>query len=315
MNKITLNSTILVTGAGGGLGKALLFLLRRQGYSTILAPSRHDLNLLDAESVCHYIGVHRPNAVVHLAAVVYGLQGNLDNQMCSLLENSQINANVFLAINSYPVDYFFFAGTVAAYAYPYKKIPLIEDDFFSGLPHGGEFGYAMSKRHAYAYLKVLKDTKDINFTYGIFTNLYGENDRFNDNAGHVIPSLIMKANRALIEKKPFLVWGDGTAERDFLHFDDAAKAILRCMEIGTTPELVNISSGRSTSIRKLSELICKSAGVKGIEFQIDKPVGIQFRVVDNRILRSLGFNQSINLDFGIQRVQHWYSENILSVRE
>lgn len=305
----------MVTGAGGGLGKALLFLLRRQGYSTILTPSRQDLNLLDAESVIRYIGLHRPNAVVHLAAVVFGLQGNLDNQMCSLLENSQINANVFVAINSYPVDYFFFAGTVAAYSYPYKRIPLIEDNFFDGLPHGGEFGYAMSKRHAYAYLKVLKDTKGTNFTYGIFTNLYGENDRFNDNAGHVIPSLIVKANRARIEKKPFIVWGDGTAERDFLHFDDAAKAILRCMEISTTPELVNISSGRSTSIRMLSELICKSAGVKDIEFQIDKPVGIQSRVVDNTVLRSLGFNQSINLDFGIHRLHRWYSENVLSVRE
>ncbi len=305
----------MVTGAGGGLGKALLFLLRRQGYSTLLTPSRQDLNLLDAESVIRYIGLHRPNAVVHLAAVVYGLQGNLDNQMCSLLENSQINANVFVAINSYPVDYFFFAGTVAAYPYPYKRIPLIEDNFFDGLPHGGEFGYAMSKRHAYAYLKVLKDTKGTNFTYGIFTNLYGENDRFNDNTGHVIPSLIMKANRARIEKKPFIVWGDGTAERDFLHFDDAAKAILRCMEISTTPELVNISSGTSTSIRMLSELVCKSAGVKDIEFQIDKPVGIQSRVVDNTVLRSLGFNQSINLDFGIRRLHRWYSENILGVRE
>jgi GDP-L-fucose synthase len=315
MNKITQNSKILVTGAGGGLGKALLFLLHKQGYSTILAPSRHDLNLLDAESVGDYIGVHRPNAVVHLAAVVFGLQGNLDNQMRSLIENSQINANLFAALESHPADYCFFAGTVAAYAYPYKRIPLIEDNFFGGLPHGGEFGYAMAKRHAYAYLKVLKDTKGTNFTYGIFTNLYGENDRFNDNSGHVIPSLIKRTNRAHIDKKPFLVWGDGKAERDFLHFDDAANAILCCMKTGNTPELVNISSGSSTSIRMLSELICKSAGITNIEFQIDKPVGIQSRVVDNTVLRSLGFNQSINLDFGIQRLHRWYSENILDVRE
>jgi GDP-L-fucose synthase len=125
----------------------------------------------------------------------------------------------------------------------------------------------------------------------------------------------MKANRALIEKKPFVVWGDGTAERDFLHFDDAAKAILRCMEIGITPELVNISSGKSTTIRMLCELVCKSAGVTDIEFQIDKPVGIQSRLVDNTVLRSLGFNQLIKLDFGIQRLYRWHSENILDVRE
>jgi GDP-L-fucose synthase len=314
MNKITKSSKVLVTGAGGGLGKVVLSTLRSQGYSMILAPSRDDLNLLDAESVSRYIGRHQPNAVVHLAALVFGLQGNLDNQMRSLLENSKINENIFSALYIHPVDYFFFASTVAAYAYPYKRIPLVEEDFFGGLPHGGEFGYAMSKRHAYAYLKILKDTKGTNFTYGIFTNLYGENDRFNDNAGHVIPSLITKANRALLEKKPLLVWGDGTAERDFLHFDDAAKAILRCMEIGTTPELVNISSGRSTSIRMLTELVCKTAGVAEIEFQIDKPVGIKSRVVDNTLLRNLGFSESIGLDFGIQRLYRWYSENISGVR-
>lgn len=314
MNKITQNSKVLVTGAGGGLGKVVLSTLRSHGYSMILAPSRCDLNLLDAESVSRYIGLHQPNAVLHLAALVFGLQGNLDNQMRSLLENSQINENIFSALDIHPVDYFFFASTVAAYAYPYKRIPLVEEDFFGGLPHDGEFGYAMSKRHAYAYLKILKDTKGTNFTYGIFTNLYGENDRFNDNAGHVIPSLITKANRALLEKKPLLVWGDGTAERDFLHFDDAAQAILRCMEIGTTPELVNISSGRSTSIRMLTELVCKTAGVADIEFQIDKPVGIQSRVVDNTLLRNLGFSQSIGLDFGIQRLYRWYSENISGVR-
>jgi GDP-L-fucose synthase len=314
MNKINQNSTVLVTGAAGGLGKALTAALARQGYAKVLAPTRQDLDLLDAGSVERYFANHRPNSVIHLASVVFGLQGNLDNQMRSLMENTQINANVFSAINNHPVDYVFFAGTVASYAYPYKTIPLSETDFFDGLPHGGEFGYAMSKRHAYAYLKVLKDTKNVGFTYGVFTNLYGENDRFNDNSGHVIPSLIMKAHKAKIEDKPFSVWGDGSAERDFLHFDDASNAIIACMKEGKTPELVNISSGMVTTIKYLSELVCKAAGVNNIEYQADKPVGIKSRVVDNSRLTELGFRQEVSLEAGIARLYEWYSKNVIGVR-
>lgn len=314
MNKINQNSTVLVTGAAGGLGKALTAALARQGYGNVLSPTRQELNLLNSASVDAYFAHHRPDAVLHLASVVFGLQGNLDNQMRSLMENSQINANVFAAINQHLVKYVFFAGTVASYAFPYKQIPLVESDFFDGLPHGGEFGYAMSKRHAYAYLKILKDTQGVDFTYGVFTNLYGDNDRFNDNSGHVIPSLIMKAHKAKLEGQPFMVWGDGSAERDFLHFDDAAAAIILCMDTGATPALVNISSGQITTIKYLSELVCKAAGVSDIEYQIDKPVGIRSRVVDNAKLRELGFSQNISLQTGIARLYDWYSENVIGVR-
>lgn len=315
MNKLDQNAKVLVTGAAGGLGKAIIAALANQGYCNALVPPRQELDLLDAASVDDYFASHRPDAVIHLASVVFGLQGNLDNQMRSLMENSAINANVFSAINTYPVRYVFFAGTVAAYAYPYKQVPLVEVDFFDGLPHGGEFGYAMSKRHAYAYLKILKETKGIDFTYGVFTNLYGENDRFNDNSGHVIPSLIMKAHTAKLESKPFMVWGDGSAERDFLHFDDAASAVLACMEKLSTPELVNISSGNITTIKQLSELICRFAGIDEIEYQIDKPVGIKSRVVSNTRLKGLGFSQRITLEAGIQRLYNWYSESVAGVRK
>lgn len=314
MNKIQKNSKVLVTGATGGLGKALTAELARQGYETVLSPTRQDLDLLDSGSVNSYFEFHRPDAVLHLASVVFGLQGNLENQMRSLMENSQINANLFAAINDYPVKYIFFAGTVAAYAFPYKNIPLLESDFFEGLPHGGEFGYAMSKRHAYAYLRILKDNHGLDFTYGVLTNLYGENDRFNDNSGHVIPSLIMKAHRAKADGQPFMVWGDGAAERDFLHFDDAAQAITVCMNRGTTPALVNISSGEITTIKYLSELVCKAAGIDNIQYQLDKPVGVKSRVVDNQKLKQLGFHQNTSLEVGIERLYAWYSKNVIGVR-
>lgn len=314
MNNISLDSSILITGAGGGLGKALVTSLQKKGYKNILTPSRQVLDLLDSKSVINYFSEHKPQVVLHLASVVFGLLGNLENQMRSLVENTQINSNLFSAINEYPVEYVFFAGTVAAYSYPYVQVPLQESDFFGGLPHGGEFGYAMAKRHAYAYLRILAETKGIKFTYGIFTNLYGENDRFNENSGHVIPSLIMKAHKASQAGEPFYVWGDGSAQRDFLHFEDAAHAIAICMTSNSSSSLINISSGQASTIRELTQLIAQEAGITDIRYQSDKPVGIQSRVVDNKLLVELGFVQSISLKTGIERLYKWFSENEKGVR-
>ncbi|ENO3939850.1 NAD-dependent epimerase/dehydratase family protein [Aeromonas veronii] len=313
-DNISTDDVILITGANGGLGNALVVALKRKGFVNLLTPSRYELDLLNKIDVDIFFSKNKPTVVLHLASVVFGLLGNLENQMRSLTENTLINSNLFSAIDSHPVKYVFFAGTVAAYAYPYIKMPLSEADFFLGLPHSGEFGYAMSKRHAYAYLSVLQTTKKIRSTYGIFTNLYGENDRFNDTTGHVIPSLIMKAYHASKTCEVFNVWGDGLAERDFLHFDDAAAAIILCMLSKQTPSLVNISSGIAVSIKRLSNLIALEANVKQVEFLSDKPVGIKSRVVDNSVLKSLGFEQSISLEDGIKRLYAWYLKNNNEVR-
>lgn len=314
LNDVNKEDVILITGANGGLGRALVTSLRNQGFFNLLTPSRHELDLLNKRDVEQYFSNNSPTVVLHLASVVFGLLGNLENQMRSLTENTLINSNVFSAIDVHPVKYVFFAGTVAAYSYPYINVPLKEPDFFLGLPHGGEFGYAMSKRHAYAYLHILEQTKKIKYTYGIFTNLYGENDRFNDSTGHVIPSLIMKAYRATQTGDVFSIWGDGSAQRDFLHFNDAANAIICCMCSAKTPPLVNISSGEAVSIKKLSEIIAQEAGIKKLEFLSDKPVGIKSRVVDNSELKSLGFVQSISLVDGIKNLYSWFINNNSGVR-
>jgi GDP-L-fucose synthase len=314
MSSISKEARILLTGASGGLGKALLNQLRAHGYSNVMTPTSAELNFLNEQRVCDYFEKHRPQVLFHLASTVFGLLGNLENQMRSLRENTLINAHIFHATDKYPLDFIFFAGTVASYPFPYKSVPLTESDFFDGLPHGGEFGYAMAKRHAYAFLKILQETKRSRFAYGIFTNLYGENDRFNDHSGHVIPSLIMKAYRAKQDQHPFEVWGDGKAERDFLHFDDAAKGAILCMENEATPTLINISSATATSIRTLAELISRQAGLSSIKFLTDKPVGIPVRTVNNSALTQLGFNQSVPIDEGIKRTFNWYANNVNTAR-
>jgi GDP-L-fucose synthase len=314
LRKLKSNPRILVTGSGGVLGRAVLEQLKLNNLTNVIAPSRSLVDLLDSEKTLRFIQDNRPDAVIHLASVVFGLAGNMKNQMLSIEQNTMLNNNLFSALYKHPPKYVFFAGTVASYPYPYKSLPLREHDFFDGLPHQGEFGYATAKRHAYNYLSLLRSEADIDFTYGVFTNLYGEGDRFDVGNGHVIPSLVSKAYSCLNDGRALEVWGDGSAERDFLHAEDAARAIVHCLNVAT-PNLVNISSGSAVSIRTVAETIADIAGIKTVQFQADKPVGIPRRVVDNQLLTALGFVPAIGLAAGLRRTFEWYANNFVEARK
>ena len=61
-------------------------------------------------------------------------------------------------------------------------------------------------------------------------NLYGEGDNFDLKSSHVMPALLRKFHYASINKKKTVeVWGSGIAEREFLHVDDLANAIIFCI--------------------------------------------------------------------------------------
>lgn len=213
-----------------------------------------------------------------------------------------------MGLMKYPVNQLFFAGTVASYAFPYASLPLKEEMFFNGLPHYGEFGYAMAKRHAYAYLRILNKETGLRYVYGIFTNLYGEYDKFDIQNGHVIPSLIAKAYHAQQTESALKIWGDGSAERDFLYAEDAARAVLLCLEQQSTIDLINISSGVGYSIKYVAESLAKIAGISNLCYQNDKPVGIPKRSIDNTKLLKLGFCPEISLEAGLLRTYKYFSD-------
>jgi GDP-L-fucose synthase len=194
---------------------------------------------------------------------------------------------------------------VAGYGFPYASLPLVESHYFSGEPHRGEYGYASAKRHAHGYLRLLREERNIGTTYGILTNLYGENDRFDEESGHVIPSLMLKALKASQTRSPLAVWGDGTATRDFLHAVDAARAILYCASSPEKAEFLNISSGVAISIGEIAKIISDCAGLPGLALETHKPVGIASRVADNERLKSLGFVQNVPPSVGLRSTFEW----------
>lgn len=305
-------SKYFVTGGYGLVGSAIRQQLEASG-ATYVAPRRTELDLLDRDAVAEFITTEKPTHLIHLASQVFGLQGNLRNQLSSLSLNTRINENLLGGLAGSSVTKVFLAGTVASYPFPYINIPLREEDMFKGLPHFGEYGYANSKIHAFHYLELLKKYNDIDYVYGVFTNMYGPNDKFDVENGHVIPSLIRKAELAASSGSALEVWGRPDTTRDFMYVDDAARAAIHLLEHGSG--VVNIASGVEVRMEDLAQAVCQAAGISlPINWLSDKPVGIPRRSVDVERLKATGFESAVNLRDGIRQTYEWFQQNISSAR-
>jgi GDP-L-fucose synthase len=140
-------------------------------------------------------------------------------------------------------------------------------------------------------------------------NLYGPRDNFNLETSHVIPALIRK----FIEAKDrgddhVLLWGDGSATREFLYVDDAANGILMAAQHYNGSEPVNLGTGVEILISDLAKKIRNQIGFDGeIRWDTDKPNGQPRRCLDvSRAKEMFGFKASMSFDEGLQKTINWY---------
>lgn len=94
MNPLPKDSAILVAGARGMVGSALVRQLRSNGYLTLLTPPRQELDLMDQAAVYAYLARHRPDYVFVAAARVGGIQANDTYRAEFLHQNLTIQNNL-----------------------------------------------------------------------------------------------------------------------------------------------------------------------------------------------------------------------------
>ena len=286
--------------------------------SHLLTPNRTELNLENLESCMNFFEKFKPEIVFHLGARVMGLEGNLELQIDSFVTNSQINNNLFQAMIKFPPKKIFFSGTAASYSYPYKQIPLNEEDFLSGDVHDAEFGYAWSKRLAYPWLRILRDELGSKVVYGVLTNLFGPNDRFKGRHTHVIPALINRAHDSYLQGSNSLeVWGFPTTTRDFLFSEEAARIIVELVTSSTfEPDnfFINVGSGVETSMPIVAEIIKREFGLEKVIWLQEKPVGVQQRYLNINKLLSLEIRTNFNFEKQLVTTINWYKANLESLR-
>lgn len=142
-----------------------------------------------------------------------------------------------------------------------------------------------------------------NYSVVRLAQVYGPGDNFDAETGMVIPSLMA---RIADGENPLVVWGDGSAVRDFLYSRDAAEGIILALHHGTGGGFVNLASGQGTSIR---DLVLTLRGFLDFDYRFDpgKPAGAPRRVMDISLARErLGFHPTTGLGKGLEKTWDWF---------
>lgn len=276
----------LVTGATGLLGSEIL----TQSTDSIGLGSK-DCDLTESNHAILTLEEGRIDTVIHCAARVGGVKANTDYVADFFDSNVRMNMNVLDACREKGLKLVSVLSTCIYPDAPYVKYPLTEDQLHMGPPHHSNFGYAYAKRMLEVQSRAYRQQFGCNFISVIPNNLYGPNDNYDLNSGHVIPALIRKFHEAKIHGYAHVdIWGSGKPLREFTFARDAAKIILWLAENYDGEEPVNIGNPEQVSIMDLAQMIAEEVGYEGGgNFDRSKPDGQYQKPSSNEKLRSLGW--------------------------
>lgn len=307
------NAKIMIAGSRGLVGSAILRRLEALGYKRCLPVDRSVVDLTNQQAVRAWFEKERPEYVFIAAAKVGGIMANKTKKGDFILTNLQIQTNVIEAAWQIGVKKLLFLGSACVYPKLCPQ-PIKESYLLTGSLEETNNAYAVAKIAGIMLCQSFNEQYGTNFISVMPTNLYGQNDRFDLQNGHVIPALIRKFIEAKEQALPQItLWGTGTPLREFLHVDDLADACVFLMNTYEGSEIVNIGSGEEVSIKDIAELIKAAVGYEGeISWDHLKPDGTPRRLLDVSRLHQLGWKHKISLAEGIRLTVDWYKNMYVS---
>lgn len=299
---------ILITGGAGFFGSQVVSQLLQKGASreNILVPRSRETDLRQWENCVK--AVKDRDMVIHLAAKVGGIGYNQAYPADLFYDNAIMGIQLLEAARQENVGKCVVAGTICAYP-KFTPVPFKEENLWEGYPEETNAPYGLAKKMLLVQSQAYRTQYGFNSIYLLPVNLYGPKDNFNPESSHVIPALIKKFIDANERGDTFVdVWGTGTASREFLYVDDAARGLVLAAEHYNKPEPVNLGSGMEITIRDLVVLINELTGYRGeIHWDTTKPDGQPKRSLDvNRAKKEFGFEARMPFREGLRRTIEWY---------
>ena len=299
---------VLVTGAGGFLGRPLVAELARRGPSAVLAPAASEIDLRERDAVRGFLAREKPDVVLHAAAVVGGIGANSAHPGRFFFENAIMGIQLVEEVRRAGIGKFVCLGTICAYP-KLTPVPFREDDLWNGYPEKTNAPYGLAKKMLLVQLQAYREEYGFPGIYLLPVNLYGPGDHFDLERSHVIPAMVRKFVDARERGAPEVVlWGDGSPTREFLYVEDAVKGILAAAERYDAPAPVNLGSGEEISIRDLASRVARMTGFMGVvRWDPSRPNGQPRRKVDvTRAAELFGWRSTTSLEEGLRRTIDWY---------
>jgi GDP-L-fucose synthase len=301
------HNKILITGGSGMVGAAMKAALPAAMY-----PTRQELDLLNPVQVREFFAGNNIEAVIHLAAKVGGVKANTEYVGDFFTENIRMNTNLLEACAKTQVKKV--VSLLSTCVYPDSvSYPITEDQLHNGAPHDSNYGYAYAKRMLDVQSRAYRQQYGCNFICAVPNNLYGENDNYDLENGHVIPALMRRIWEAKINnRKSVEVWGTGAPLREFTYSADIAQAILFLLDKYDLPEPINIGHTGEHSIKEVVNILVENLGYDGkIEWNTDKPCGQMRKPSSNQTFTDLGWDpkQYCDIRNGLKRACKWFKMN------
>ena len=301
---------ILLTGGSGFLGQAVYQQLLEDNYisSDIYIPRSSKFNLINRYDCELLFQEYQPEIVIHLAASCGGIGINQKKPGKFFYDNIAMGLNVIECARINNVKKFIFVGSVCSYP-KYCKIPFKESELWNGYPEETNAPYGIAKKALYVMLEAYNKEYSLNSTVLIPSNLYGPKDNFDPSSSHVIPAIIEKIYSAQKNNENSIsVWGDGSASREFLYVEDAAKAIVKSIKIPTDPTPINIGNSYEITIKNLVNILKDLMKYKGeIVWQSEKPNGQPRRKIDvEKAFKILNWKSNTDIYTGLNKTLEWF---------
>jgi len=294
---------IYIAGHRGMVGSSIVRHLEKNGYSNLITRTSIELDLRDQQLVEKFFSSEKPDYVFLAAAKVGGILANNNYRGEFIYDNLMIEANIIHQSSVHHVKKLLFLGSSCIYP-KLAPQPLKEEYILTGSLEPTNQSYAVAKIAGIELCDAYRAQYGCNFISVMPTNLYGPNDNYDPEKSHVLPALLRKFIIAERENYPYVeLWGTGAPKREFLHADDLADACIFLMKTYNEAGIVNIGIGEDIRIIDLAKLIAEITGYKGkIKFDTTKPDGTPRKLLDISKLKALGWEASISLEEGIQKV-------------
>lgn len=281
--------------------------IRRPADELVLL-TRDLVDLRDKDATREAVARIQPDSIIHAAAVVGGIAAKLANPTKYLLDNLLLDSSVISAAIEAGVPELLYIGSAAVYPEVYRQ-PFLESDLLAAPLEPVNEGYAIAKIAGAKLCEYVSCEYGFDYRVALPSNLYGPNDDYSLSHGHLIAAAIAKVHAAHVAGDAnVLIWGDGTARREFTYSTDLAEWLVSQVgRLGQWPARINLGVGCDHSITEYYEAARRVVGYTGgFDYDTGKPAGMKRRILDSGVAHTLGWSPQTTLEDGMTRVYQSY---------
>ena len=305
----------LVAGSSGMVGRGIVRIARSQGISDIVEVSSKTCDLRDFQKTRELLMDTKPDVVIDAAAKVGGILSNSTQPVDFMVNNLQIQTNLFSASHEAKVDKVVFLSSSCVYP-KHATQPIKESSLLTGPLEETNSSYAIAKIAGMRLIQAYRQQYGHNWISVMPTNLFGSFDNFSTTTSHVLPALIRKFHDAKTNNsKDVVLWGTGEPKRELMEVEEFARALMIVINNYNDEETINIGTGQDLSIKEIAELVKEIVGFSGeIIWDKSKPDGTPRKLLDISKLRKLGYEDNQDLRTGIDKTYNWFKKELLEAQ-